>query len=299
MTAIKAQGLTKHYGRNRGIEDVSLTVDSGEIFGFIGPNGAGKSTMIRTLMGMIFPSGGSAEVLGHDCVKDSYIIKRSVGYVPCEVRFYEDLTVKQMLKYSDSFYKSADSEYTKELIDRFGLEPGKKMGELSSGNKKKTAIVAALTSKPKLLILDEPTSGLDPLVRRTLFETLLEQQKKGATVFLSSHNLDEVQTLCSRAAIIKQGRIVDVRSLKNMAAGTGKKITLTGKDLQDKIEGAKIISAGEDSIVFLYRSDDMKKLCSMLCGLEFDDILIEEEKLSDVFMSYYIGYGVAKKGRRA
>ncbi len=297
MEAIKALGLTKFYGRNRGIEDVSLTVRSGEIFGFIGPNGAGKSTMIRTLMGMIFPSGGSAEVLGHDCVKESHIIKRSVGYVPCEVRFYEDLTVKRMLKYSDSFYKTADAEYTKELIERFGLEPGKKMGELSSGNKKKAAIVAALSSRPELLILDEPTSGLDPLVRRTLFETLREQQTKGATVFLSSHNLDEVQSLCGRAAIIKEGRIADVRSLKTMAADTGKKITLKGKGLGSAVQGAEVISAGEDSLVFLYRSDDMQKLRSMLCGLEFDDILIEEEKLSDVFMSYYSGDGTAQRER--
>ena len=287
MTVINAQGLTKHYGKNRGIEDVSLTVKSAEIFGFIGPNGAGKSTMIRTMMGMIFPSSGSAEVLGHDCVKDSHIIKRSVGYVPCEVRFYEDLTVKRMLDYSDSFYKTSEAAYTKELAGRFGLELGKKIGELSSGNKKKTAIVAALSSKPKLLILDEPTNGLDPLVRRTLFETLREQQEQGATVFLSSHNLDEVQSLCERAAIIREGRIADVRSVKNMAAQAGKKITLSGRGLSAHGEEIEVLSGGEDSLTFIYHSGDMEKLRSILSELSFTDILIEDEKLSDVFMSYY------------
>jgi ABC-2 type transport system ATP-binding protein len=287
MAAILAQGLTKHYGKNRGIEDVSLTVESGELFGFIGPNGAGKSTMIRTMMGMIFPSGGSVNIFGHDCVRESHIIKRSVGYVPCEVRFYEDLTVRQMLEYSDSFYKTSDAAYTKELAGRFGLEPGKKMGELSSGNKKKTAIVAALTSKPKLLILDEPTSGLDPLMRRTLFEALREQQEKGATVFLSSHNLDEVQSLCERAAIIREGRIADVRTIKNMAAQAGKKITLSGRGLSVTGEEVQVLSGGEDSLAFIYRSGDMEKLRMMLSGLKFTDILVEDEKLSDVFMSYY------------
>ena len=207
--------------------------------------------------------------------------------MPCEVRFYEDLTVKQMLKYSDSFYKNSDPEYTKELADRFGLEPGKKMGELSSGNKKKTAIVAALSSRPELLILDEPTNGLDPLMRRTLFEALREQQENGATVFLSSHNLDEVQSLCERAAIIRQGRIADVRPVKNIAAQTGKKITLRGRGLTVTGEEVQVLSGSEDTLVFIYRSGDMEKLRMMLSGLRFTDILVEDEKLSDVFMSYY------------
>lgn len=287
MVVIKTQGLTKYYGKNRGIVDVSISVDKGEIYGFIGPNGAGKSTIIRTMMGMIFPSSGSASIFGLDCARDSHIIKQSVGYVPCEVRFYEDLTVRRMLEYSNSFYEISDPKYTNMLIKRFDLESDKKMGELSSGNKKKTAIVAALSSRPKLLILDEPTSGLDPLMRRTLFDVLKEQKECGATVFLSSHNLGEVQSLCGRAAIIREGRIADVCMVRNLAAKIGKKVTLKGRGLNVIDENIEVLSQTQDALVFTYRSDDMKKLLKLLSGLSAVDILIEDEKLSDVFMSYY------------
>jgi ABC-2 type transport system ATP-binding protein len=224
MAVIETKGLTKYYGSSRGIVDVDLSVNEGEIYGFIGPNGAGKSTMIKTLLGMIFPTRGSADIFELDCVRHSHVIKRQIGYVPSEVRLYEDITVRRMLRFSDSFYPGAGEEYTRAFMDAFELEPDKKIGELSSGNKKKTALVAALASRPKLLILDEPTNGLDPLMRRTLFDALLSEQQKGATVFLSSHNLDEVESLCSRVAIIREGRIVDIKKISELSAAGGKRI---------------------------------------------------------------------------
>jgi ABC-2 type transport system ATP-binding protein len=294
MAVIETNGLTKYYGKNRGIIDVGITVNEGEVYGFIGPNGAGKSTMIKTLLNFLFPTSGSAKIFGLDCVSESHVIKKDVGYVPCEINYYEDLTVKQMLDFSDSFHKESDNVYTATLSEKFGLEPKKKTGELSSGNKKKTALVAALSSRPKLLILDEPTNGLDPLMRQTLFESLHEAQRGGATVFLSSHNLDEVQTLCSRVAIIREGRIVDVKELRELAARSAKKVTIKGARLTESIAGGEIISRGSGSIVFSYGSGDVKKLLAELSQMELTDLLIEDVKLSDVFMSYYRDGGEEK-----
>jgi ABC-2 type transport system ATP-binding protein len=285
MAVIETKGLTKYYGSSRGIVDVDLSVNEGEIYGFIGPNGAGKSTMIKTLLGMIFPTRGSADIFGLDCVRHSHVIKRQIGYVPSEVRLYEDITVRRMLRFSDSFYPGAGEEYTRAFMDAFELEPDKKIGELSSGNKKKTALVAALASRPKLLILDEPTNGLDPLMRRTLFDALLSEQQKGATVFLSSHNLDEVESLCSRVAIIREGRIVDIKKISELSAAGGKRIRVKGgkPDITERVQNVK--RAG-DTLEFTYRGSTAE-LLAMLSSWGVEDFTAEDIRLSDVFMSYY------------
>lgn len=286
MPVIDTHGLTKYYGKYRGIIDVDLSVNEGEIYGFIGPNGAGKSTMIRTLLGMIFPTKGSASIFGMDCVACSHSIKKQVGYVPSEVRFYEDITVDRMLKFSDSFYATSDKAYTQELIEAFGIEPGKKIGELSSGNKKKTALVAALASRPKLLILDEPTNGLDPLMRRTLFDALIGENKKGVTIFLSSHNLDEVQSLCSRLAIIRDGRIADVKEINELSSAGGKRIRVVGGRLPETVPDAEHIIRTRNALEFTYRGG-AKELLAMLSAWDIEDFCVEDVKLSDIFMSYY------------
>lgn len=286
MAVIETKGLTKYYGKNRGIMDVSISVNQGEIYGFIGPNGAGKSTTIKTLLNFIFPTKGSATVLGLDCAVDSHRIKAQTGYVPSEIRFYEDLTVQELLGYAGRFHKGGVD--TQEWIDRFELETKKKIGQLSSGNKKKVALAAALQSRPNLLILDEPTNGLDPLMRQTLFDALREQRSRGCTVFLSSHNLDEVQTLCDRVAIIRDGKIVDVRELREMAAAQGKKVTVFGGKLPEKTDAAvKVVSETAESVVFTWKSGDMRALLALLAATEAKDFLVEDEKLSDIFMSYY------------
>jgi ABC-2 type transport system ATP-binding protein len=297
MVVIETEKLTKYYGKNRGIIGVDISIAKGEIYGFIGPNGAGKSTMIKTLLNFIFPTSGSARVFGLDCSTESHKIKEMTGYVPCEVNYYDDLKVEHMLAYSDSFHKSADRAYTESLVDRFGIETGKKFGELSSGNKKKTALVVALASKPKLLILDEPTNGLDPLMRSTLFEALKAEQDKGVTVFLSSHNLDEVQSLCGRVAIIREGKIADVRAINELAAKSAKRVIIRGASLPGTLEGAEDVTRTQDGVVFTWRSDP-KKLLMILSKMDIKDFSVEDIKLSDVFLNYYRGDTALKGGNK-
>jgi len=286
---IETKNLTKSYGSNRGIIDVNISVNESEIFGFIGPNGAGKSTMIKTLLNFLFPTSGSASLFGLDSVTDSRRIKAQTAYVPSDIRYYEDLTVGGLLSYSDSFYAAAEAGYTKSLIERFDLEPKKKIGELSMGNKKKVALVAALSCRPKLMILDEPTNGLDPLIRHTLFDALLEQQRQGCTVFLSSHNLDEVQSLCGRVAIIREGRIAAVRELGAMTEEKAKRVTVFGGNLPQTVDSAsvKMVSRENGKLVFTYHSPDMGALIKLLGSMNAGDFLVEDVKLNDIFLSYY------------
>ncbi len=286
---IETKNLTKSYGKHRGITDVNISVNEGEIYGFIGPNGAGKSTMIKTLLNFLFPTSGSAVLLGFDAVSGSSEIKKRTAYVPSDINYYEELTVNSLLAYSDSFYPDTDSTYTQSLIERFELETDKKIGELSMGNKKKVALVAALSCRPKLMILDEPTNGLDPLMRQKLFEALFEQREAGCTIFLSSHNLDEVQSLCSRVAIIREGRIVDIRELGAFSAEKAKKVTVAGDNIPGIIENdaVKIVSKEKGKLVFTFHSADMVALLKLLDGMNPHDFLVEDLKLSDVFLSYY------------
>lgn len=286
---IETKNLTKSYGKHRGITDVNISVNEGEIYGFIGPNGAGKSTMIKTLLNFLFPTSGSAVLLGFDAVSGSREIKKRTAYVPSDINYYEELTVSSLLAYSDSFYPDTDSTYTQSLIERFELETDKKIGELSMGNKKKVALVAALSCRPKLMILDEPTNGLDPLMRQKLFEALFEQREAGCTIFLSSHNLDEVQSLCSRVAIIREGRIVDIRELGALSAEKAKKVTVAGDNIPGIIENdaVKIVSKEKGKLVFTFHSANMVALLKLLDGMNPHDFLVEDLKLSDVFLSYY------------
>ncbi len=286
---IETKNLTKSYGKHRGITDVNISVNEGEIYGFIGPNGAGKSTMIKTLLNFLFPTSGSAVLLGFDAVSGSREIKKRTAYVPSDINYYEELTVSSLLAYSDSFYPDTDSTYTQSLIERFELEIDKKIGELSMGNKKKVALVAALSCRPKLMILDEPTNGLDPLMRQKLFEALFEQREAGCTIFLSSHNLDEVQSLCSRVAIIREGRIVDIRELGALSAEKAKKVTVAGDNIPGIIENdaVKIVSKEKGKLVFTFHSANMVALLKLLDGMNPHDFLVEDLKLSDVFLSYY------------
>jgi ABC-2 type transport system ATP-binding protein len=207
VNVIEINNLTKTYGKSRGISDISFHVEQGEIFGFIGPNGAGKSTTIRTLLSLIYPTSGSATIFGKDCIKFAPEIKKEIGYLPSEVFYYDNMKVKDLLKYSASFYKKDCSRRMKELAEIMDLDLNKKIDDLSLGNKKKVGIVQGLLHEPKLIILDEPTSGLDPLMQQKFFELLEEENRKGATILFSSHILSEVQRLCNRVAIIKEGKI--------------------------------------------------------------------------------------------
>lgn len=289
MNAIETKNLTKSYGKSRGISDINLTVKEGEIFGFVGPNGAGKSTTIRTLLNFIFPDSGEAKIFGKDIVKESSEIKKILGYVPSEVKFYDEIKVKDIIKYSSSFYGSCSREEIESLCEKLEVELDKKMGELSLGNKKKVAIVQALIHNPKILILDEPTNGLDPLIQKKLFEILLEQNKKGTTVFLSSHNLIEVENFCHRVAVIKEGKIIDTIEIDKLTNKLGLKVTIEGEKInKEDIEAfsGEVISIKGKEIIFNY-SNGADKLIKELSKFTINKILIHEQSLEDTFMNYY------------
>jgi ABC-2 type transport system ATP-binding protein len=289
MSIIKIKDLTKTYGKSRGIEDVNLQVNKGEIFGFIGPNGAGKSTTIKLLLNLIFPNSGEAKILDLDCVTQTTRIKEHLGYVPSEVRYYDDMKVKDLINYAKSFHTNVDNDYVEALCKTFDVELEKNINQLSLGNKKKVAIVQALIHKPQVLILDEPTNGLDPLIQQKLFTTLLRLKEEGTTTFLSSHNLTEVEEFCDRVAIIKEGKIIDIKNITEFSNKKIKRVTLKlSQDIKEEIKaiGGEIVESTEKSLVFNYNGD-INKLLTVVSKYSIEDLIIEEKKLSEVFMSYY------------
>lgn len=289
---ISVKGLSKSYNGARGITKVDFTINKGEIVGFIGPNGAGKSTTIKILLNIIFKSSGKAKIFDLECENSSKEIKERVGYVPSEVKFYDNVKVKDIIAYAKSFYKNVDNERVDFICRKLELDMDKKMKELSLGNKKKIAIVQALVSSPDLIILDEPTNGLDPLIQKHLFEIILEERNKGKTIFLSSHNLTEVQNYCDRAIIIKDGEIIDVKDMTDIKELRKKKVTVISDELSVEIlsEVVKVseIETIENRFEFNY-DGDMNKLVLVLSKYKIIDLSICEEELLDSFMQYYEG----------
>ena len=289
MNTIETEKLTKSYGKNIGIEDVDMSVLKGEIFGFIGPNGSGKSTLIRTLLNFLYPTSGKGTVLDKDIVRDSKEIKEHVGYVPSEIKYYGKSTVREIIEYAKSFKKdSLTNNEIDELINDLDIDLNKKMDELSLGNKKKVAIVQALINKPIVLILDEPTSGLDPLMQNKLFKILRTMKKSGGTVFFSSHNLTEVENICDRVLIIREGRVVKLIDLKEAIKDLGRIIEIKGSFSKDFVEKRteKIISIIEDKYKFIYRGD-IDVFVKDLSTYEVQELSIRKENLEDTFMKYY------------
>ncbi|MRH43676.1 ATP-binding cassette domain-containing protein [Aquibacillus halophilus] len=290
MNVIEIKNLTKKYGKARGISDVSLTVEEGEIFGFIGPNGAGKSTTIRTLLTLIYPTSGSATVFGKDFIKEAPEIKKEIGYLPSEVFYYDNMKVIDLLKYSASFYKKDCSNRINELAERMDLDLNKKIDDLSFGNKKKVGIVQGLLHTPKLIILDEPTSGLDPLMQQTFFELLKEENQKGATILFSSHILSEVQRLCDRVAIIKEGKIIKVEKISTLKESNYKKFRIETKSEINKqifaLDGIKDIEVDDHVIRFLFKGD-LNPIMDKIAELDITNLWVEEPDLEEIFMHYY------------
>ncbi|MCR5528738.1 MAG: ABC transporter ATP-binding protein [Saccharofermentans sp.] len=290
--AIDIKKLTKTYGRSRGITELDLSVEEGDIFGFIGPNGAGKSTTIRTLLGLISPTSGEAKVLGHDIVGDKVKILENTGYLPSEINFYSGMKVKDVISYSASIRKKKCDKKAKILAERLDLDLNKKVDDLSLGNRKKVGIVTALQHEPELLIMDEPTSGLDPLIQREFFEILKEENKRGATVFLSSHVLSEVQEHCKSAAFIRDGKILMHDKVANIEAAGAKKVSIKLNNRADIpiIPGISDLKEDHDknNVEFIYKGD-AKVLISSLSSMEIRDISITEPSLEDIFMSFYEG----------
>lgn len=286
MDAIRTENLTKYYGKNRGISQVNLSVRQGEFFGFIGPNGAGKSTTIRTLLGLISPSSGSARVLEMDIRKEKEKILSQVGYLPSEAVFYAGMRVRDVLKFSAGLRGKDCTVEAAQLCERLQLDTHRKVEELSFGNRKKVGIVCALQHRPRLLILDEPTSGLDPLMQRAFFEILQEQNRAGTTVFLSSHVLSEIQRNCTRAAIIREGRVIACDSVEALAKTNAKRVSLRGAVDLSSLPGARDVQRTQDTLSFLY-SGDMHDLLAALAGGSVQDLSIAEPDLEEIFLHYY------------
>lgn len=289
---IVAQNLTKRYGRARGIQQVNLRVQQGDIFGFIGPNGAGKSTLIRTLLGLIRPSGGKAALLGLPVPRRSREALKRVGYMPSEAAYYPRMRARDVFRMSASLRGKNCEKESWVLCDRFSLDPGRRVSDLSYGNRKKVAIICALQHQPELLVLDEPTSGLDPVIQRVFWEVLHERNRQGATIFLSSHVLSEVQHHCRRAAIIREGRLVANDSVENLGVSAPRRVTLRGIDsLPPSLMGLPglLDAQGQAGRLSISWQGDIRELLNRLEGVAYSDLTIADPELEDIFLHYYQG----------
>lgn len=288
--AIETCELTKFYRKTKGIENLSLQIEEGEIFGFIGPNGAGKSTTIRTLLGLLRPTNGNATVLGKDIMGQMPEILSQVGYLPSESLFYPGMKVRDILKFSASLRKMNCEKEANELCDRLELDISRPAEELSFGNRKKVSIVCALQHNPKLLILDEPTSGLDPLMQREFFSIVKERNYGGCTIFLSSHILSEVQRNCVRAGVIRNGNLIACDRVQNFAKTNAKRVSVHGTVDLSELRGICDLNLADNSANFLFNGDP-KELLACLAAGNIQDFSVTEPDLEEIFMHYYAEEG--------
>ena len=286
MKVIETKNLTKYYGKSRGILDLNLEVEEGDIFGFIGPNGAGKSTTIRTLLGLISASSGEGTVFGMDIHTETKNILKRVGYMPGEANFYQSMRVRDMIKLSADLRKKDCQKKAASLCERLQLDTNKKIEELSLGNKKKVSIVCALQHEPDLYILDEPTSGLDPLMQQEFFQLLKEENKRGATIFLSSHVLSEIQNYCKHAGIVKDGKLIMVNSVSEMSKSNTKRILIQGIDQLPALEGVVNVEQSKEGFQFLYQGN-MPDLIERLQGFPIQNMNISDPTLEEIFLHFY------------
>ena len=285
---LEVKNLTKNYGKSRGVIDVNLEIEKGTIYGFIGPNGAGKSTTIKCIMNLINKNSGEVFVDGKLFLKKNNELKNKIGYLPSEIHLYDELKVKEMIKYSESFYKKDCSKRVSELVNKLDIDTNKKIEELSLGNLKKLGIVLALMHEPEIVIMDEATSGLDPLMQEAFYEILLEEKKKGTTIFFSSHILSEIKRICDKVAIIKEGKIINIDDMNNIEDSDVVRIKITSDYNEDILKELKL---SEDSIKnktleFIYK-DDINNLMKILSKYNIKKLLIEELDIEEIFIHYY------------
>lgn len=269
--AISICNLTKNYGKHRGVSNLSLQVEQGDIFGFLGSNGAGKSTTIRCLLGLIQFEEGSAEIFGMDVKNRKNEILREIGYMPSEAMFYSSMRVKDVIRFAADMRKTDCREEAEMLCERLKVDQNKRIEELSLGNRKKVSIVCAMQHKPGLFIFDEPTSGLDPLMQSEFFKLVLEYNRQGITCFLSSHVLSEIKKYCRHAAIIREGNVICTDTVENLTRASTKRI--------------RMIKDGEEQ-EFVYKGN-LNELFASFAGHDIEDIVIEEPELEEIFMHYY------------
>ncbi|MBS3974678.1 MAG: ABC transporter ATP-binding protein [Actinobacteria bacterium] len=290
--AIECKNLTKYYGKSRGIDGLSLTVERGSTYGFLGPNGAGKTTTIRCLLGMLQATSGEAFVLGERVKLDGAGLRRRIGYVPGEVKLYEKETGRWHIDYISRF-RGGPGSLTGELIERLAFDQGRRVRELSKGNRQKLALVLGLMHDPELLMLDEPTSGLDPLNQEVVFDIVSERVAAGATVFLSSHILSEVERVCTTVGIIKEGRLVAEDHVESLLRKRLRKLEVTfhepvGAEALSDVPGVKDITIlSPRKVAAKVEGEGIDRLLKRLSAYEVDDLVIEHESLEEAFVDYY------------
>ncbi len=288
---ITLEKLTKSYGRSRGIIDVDLEVQQGEVFGFLGPNGAGKTTTIRTMLDLIRPTSGRATVFGIESTTDPVSIHRRIGYIPGEFALYDRLSGKQTLEYFANLRGGVDRAYQAALIERLELDTSKRFKEYSKGNKQKVGVIVALQHKPELLILDEPTSGLDPLVQQTFFLVLREATQDGASVFLSSHILSEVEKSCDRVAIIRDGRLAKVDTVEGLRDLAHHQVELrfAGPVPTAQFEALPGVSdlSAEDHTLRMRVAGPITPIVRAAAQYELLDFVSREPSLEETFLAEY------------
>ena len=285
---LELKNLKKYYGQKRGIEDVSLKIYKGDIYGFIGPNGAGKSTTIRTIMGLINKTSGDILFKGKEFNKEDLEIKKKIGYLPSEINLYEEMTIKQIFDYHESFFKKDFTKRRNELVKLLKIDENKKIEDLSLGNLKKVGIVLALMHEPEILILDEPTSGLDPIMQNTFYEILLKEKQKGTTIIYSSLVLSEVSNLCDKIGFIKDGKIIKEDFLENIKKDNITYLIVSSKEIE-KIKqdlGLKILKETKDETTFI-NNLNANTLIKKLSKYNIDRFLVQEISLEDLFINYY------------
>lgn len=285
---LEIKNLTKNYGKSRGVIDVNLGIEKGTIYGFIGPNGAGKSTTIKCIMNLINKNSGEVFVDGKLFLKKNNELKKKIGYLPSEVNLYDGLKVKEMIKYSESFYKKDCSKRISELVNKLDIDVNKKIEELSLGNLKKVGIVLALMHEPEIVIMDEASSGLDPLMQEAFYEILLEEKKKGTTIFFSSHILSEIKRICDKVAIIKEGKIINIDDMNNIEDSDVVRIKITSDYNKDIVKELKLSedSIKNETLEFIYK-DDINNLMKILSKYNIKKLLIEELDIEEIFIHYY------------
>ncbi len=301
MNVIDIQKLTKSFGSTRALRGINLTVRQGEVHGFIGPNGAGKSTTIRILLGILRKTSGQITLLDGDPWKDAVRLHRRLAYVPGDVTLWPDLSGGEIIDLLGRLHGGLDVSRKKQLLERFQLDPTKKSGTYSKGNRQKVALVAAFSCEAELYLLDEPTSGLDPLMEAVFQECVAEIKKAGKTVLLSSHILSEVEALCDRVSIIRQGQIVEsgtISQLRHLTRSTVNVETGTAAIGLGKLYGVYDMSRKGLKYSFSVDSDAMTKVMEMLLPLGIKSLTVEPPSLEELFMRHY-GDGIGEKGGTA
>lgn len=289
---IEIRQLTKDYGNNRGIFEVSLSVKKGEVFGFLGPNGAGKSTTIRHLMGFIQADQGSCQINGLDCLRDHARIQQTLGYLPGEIAFMDDMTGLEFIKFMAKMKGMTDLTRAYELIERFEFNPEGKIKKMSKGMKQKIGIICAFMHDPELLILDEPSSGLDPLMQNRFIELVLEEKQRGKTIFMSSHIFEEIERTCDRTAMIKDGRLISIEELQTLKASKHKtyQITFATQELAEQFmdEGVECKQV-ESTVIKVVPRNNLNYLLATLSRYDIIDLDITKPTLEELFLHFYGG----------